>query len=299
MLIKHLTSVSLLDAQDILSIFERADYFSKLSKTTSENILQGNIVANLFFENSTRTKFSFEIAAKKLGAHVINFNSESSSISKGESLTDTLKTFEALGVDTAIIRHSDDAFIESIKKDFRFNIVNAGAGKKEHPSQSLLDLFTMQQEFGKLKGLTVLICGDISSSRVAKSNIEALSKFGVRILLSGPEDLMPSQDELHPSCEILEIDEAIAECDVAMFLRIQHERHHLVEIDLKNYNRDFGLNQTRANKLKKNAIIMHPGPFNRDIEISSELIESPKSRIFKQMENGVYTRMAILEWVNS
>lgn len=301
MLIKHLTSISLLDAPDILSIFERADFFSKLiqSKSNIPQILAGKVVANLFFENSTRTKFSFEIAAKRLGAHVLNFNSDSSSIAKGESLLDTLKTFEALGIDNAIIRHSDDAFIEKLKDNIGFNIVNAGAGKKEHPSQSLLDLYTMQKEFGDLNNLTVTICGDISSSRVAKSNIEALSKFNVKINLCGPKDLLPSNEDLPKNCQILPIDEALPQSDVAMFLRIQHERHHLVEIDLKNYNQNFGLNTKREKMLKDKAIIMHPGPFNRDVEIASELIECSKSRIFNQKENGVYTRMALLEWINS
>lgn len=298
MLIRHLTSVNLLDTQHILSIFERADYFSKLTNNNQLDILKGKIVANLFFENSTRTRFSFEIAAKKLGADVINFHSESSSIAKGETLLDTLKTFEALGVDTAIIRHSDDAFIESVKDKFKFNVVNAGAGKKEHPSQSLLDLFTMKQEFGDLSKLKILICGDILSSRVAKSNISALEKFGAKIYLAGPKDLLPSVDELPENCELSSIDEALKVADVAMFLRIQHERHHLVEVNLDTYNSDYGLNSERIKLLKPSAIIMHPGPFNRDIEISSELIECEQSRIFKQMENGVFTRMAILEWMN-
>lgn len=234
-----------------------------------------------------------------MGAEVLNFNAESSSISKGETLIDTLRTFEALGVENAIIRHSDDSFVESLKGEFKFNIINGGAGKKEHPSQSLLDLFTIKQEFGKLEGLIVTICGDILSSRVACSNIAALAKFNVKVLLCGPQDLLPKKEDLPAHCELSTIDEALKITDVAMFLRIQHERHHLVEIDLDNYNQDFGLNEKRAKHLKEKAIIMHPGPFNRDVEISSSLIEMSQSRIFKQMENGVYTRMALLEWINS
>lgn len=157
----------------------------------------------------------------------------------------------------------------------------------------------MQNEFKTLDGLTVTICGDISSSRVAKSNIEALSKFNVNINLCGPEDLLPKKEELSKNCQILPIDEALPKSDVAMFLRIQHERHHLVEMNLENYNKDFGLNLEREKLLKPSAIIMHPGPFNRDVEIMSELIECKKSRIFKQKENGVFTRMALLEWINS
>lgn len=301
MLIKHLTSISLLDPNDILSIFERADYFSKLIQKKSQipKTLENKVIANLFFENSTRTKFSFEIAAKRLGANVLNFNAEKSSIAKGESLLDTLRTFEALGVENAIIRHSDDSFIESLKGQFSFNIINGGAGKKEHPSQSLLDLFTIKQEFKSLEGLTITICGDILSSRVAQSNIQALKKFGVKVLLCGPKELLPEKNNLEENCEISSIDEALKVSDVAMFLRIQHERHHLVELNIESYNKEFGLNDDRMKLLNNKAIIMHPGPFNRNIEIASHLIESNQSRIFKQMENGVYTRMALLEWINS
>ena len=153
-------------------------------------------MANLFFENSTRTKFSFEVAAKRLGAHVLNFNESNSSVSKGESLYDTLKTFESFGVDTAIVRHSDDYFIESIKDKFKFSVVNAGAGEIQHPSQSLLDVFTLYEEFKKLEGLTIAICGDIKFSRVAKSDIEIFGLLKMKVLLCGPESLIPKQENL-------------------------------------------------------------------------------------------------------
>lgn len=241
------------------------------------------------------------MAAKRLGAHVLNFTSGDSSLSKGESLYDTLKTFESLGVNTAIIRHKDDNYINDIKENnkFKFNIINAGAGKFEHPSQSLLDLFTIQQEFGSFKGITVAICGDINSSRVAKSNIAAFKKLGVKVLLTGPELLLPSASKLEAHCELCSIDQAIKQADVVMFLRIQHERHQTFELSTNDYNSDFGLNHERIKKLKKSTIIMHPGPVNRDVEILSELVEHKTSRIFKQMENGVYTRMAILDWIYS
>ncbi len=234
---------------------------------------------------------------KRLGAHVLNFDSSSSSLSKGESLNDTLRTFEALGVEIAIIRHSDDNFIHSIKDKFKFRVINAGAGKYEHPSQSLLDLFTIQQEFGRLKDLTVSICGDIANSRVAKSNIAALSLLGAKVLLSGPQELLPDSKKLPKNCATTTLDQALPECDVAMFLRVQHERHQAFELPLTNYNETFGLNKKRVALLNPKSIIMHPGPVNRDVEIEAALVEHPSSRIFKQTENGVYTRMAILDWI--
>lgn len=290
-----------MDPQQVLSILERASFFSKKlkSKKNIPKILEGKIIANLFFEHSTRTRFSFEVAAKRLGGDVLNFDAKSSSLAKGETLYDTLKTFESLGIDIGIIRHSDDSYIDSLKDKHCFHIINAGAGKFEHPSQSLLDLFTIQEEFGTLEGLTVTICGDVANSRVAKSNINALEKFGSKVILSGPQQLMPKAESLANHCSIDSLDNAIEKSDVVMFLRVQHERHDLFELSTENYTDAFGLNDQRVLKLKPNAIIMHPGPFNRDVEIASHLIEHKQSRIFKQKENGVYTRMAILEWIIS
>ncbi len=219
-------------------------------------------------------------------------------MAKGETLYDTLRTFEALGIDVGIIRHSDDHYIDGLREKHGFHIINAGAGKFEHPSQSLLDLFTIKEEFGSLENLTITICGDVANSRVAKSNINALNKFkNNKIYLCGPSELMPATNDLLENCEISDLDDALPKTDVAMFLRVQHERHHLFELDTTQYNEQFGLNPKRKDLLKKSAIIMHPGPFNRDVEISSSLVEDVQSRIFKQKENGVYTRMAILEWL--
>ncbi len=288
-----------MDPNLILSILERAAFFSNQIKNNKpfDKTLENQVVANLFFENSTRTRFSFEVAAKRLGANVLNFDAESSSLAKGETLYDTLKTFESLGIDIAIIRHSDDSYIESLRGKHGFNVINAGAGKFEHPSQSLLDLFTIKEEFGTLENLTITICGDINNSRVAKSNINALKKFNSKVILTGPPELMPKESELQDHCSILPLDEAIKVSDVLMLLRVQHERHDLFEVKTEDYNRLYGLNDKRISKLKENAIVMHPGPFNRDVEIEGHLVEHEKSRIFKQMENGVYTRMAILEWI--
>ena len=267
------------------------------NKKEFPKVLENKVVANLFFENSTRTKFSFEIAALRLGAKTLNFNESNSSRTKGESLYDTLKTFESLGIDTAIIRHSDDHFIENSTRDFSFSIINGGAGKFEHPSQSLLDLFTIQEEFKSLEGLTVAICGDINSSRVAKSNIRIFQKMGIKVLLCGPDTLLPKDENLLPHCKKSSVRDAAKVADVMMFLRIQHERHEAFELDIKNYNQEYGLNDEVMSLLKEESIIMHPGPVNRDVEIKTNLVEHPKSRIFKQIENGVYTRMAILDWL--
>lgn len=186
-----------------------------------------------------------------------------------------------------------------MRDKFSYHIVNAGAGKIEHPSQSLLDLFTIQEEFKSFKDLTVTICGDIASSRVAKSNICAFEKLGIDVLLCGPELLLPKESELPKNCKLSTLDKAIPQSDVVMFLRVQHERHEAFELNVKDYNKEFGLNHNRMKLMKTNAIIMHPGPVNRDVEILSDLVEHPKSRIFKQMENGVYTRMAILDWLHT
>lgn len=301
MFIKHLTAINDLSVDTIFSILEKSSFYSQNIDHPEkfQNKLQNKIIANIFFEHSTRTRFSFEVAAKRLGAHVLNFSANQSSVSKGETLYDTLKTFESLGVDTAIIRHKDDNYINDIRDKFKYRIVNAGAGKYEHPSQSLLDLFTIYEEFKSFEGLTVTICGDIASSRVASSNINAFAKLGVRVHLCGPEMLLPSKNKLKENCHLSKLNQAIAESDVVMFLRVQHERHEAFELSINDYNEQFGLNHNRLKLLKEDAIIMHPGPVNRDVEILSDLVEHSQSRIFKQMENGVYTRMAILDWLYS
>lgn len=295
--IRHFTSVNLFSADQFLSLLDRTHFFSSFLKNKQQAppILQNKLITNLFFENSTRTRLSFEIAAKRLGGDVVNFAPSSSSIAKGESLIDTVKTLEALGVDIAIIRHSDDNFITSLANDCSFHLVNAGSGKKHHPSQTLLDLYTIKEEFGDLKGLTVTICGDILSSRVATSNIEAFTALGMNINLAGPQDFLPSNLPLN--CKVKDIDSALKESDVAMFLRIQHERHSVNQISTDDYHQSFGLTKERLKLLNNNAIIMHPGPFNRGIELAPEAVHHPKSRIFKQKENGVYARMAIFEWI--
>lgn len=292
---KHLLVSNDLTRDDILSILEKAHFFSQ--QTQFKKSYSNKVVANLFFENSTRTRFSFEIAEKKLGADVINFIAESSSLAKGESLEDTLKTLQAIGVNVAVVRHSDDYLLHNLKNSTELSLINAGAGKKEHPSQGLLDLLTIQQEFGTLDNLKIAIVGDVKYSRVAGSFMGYTKNFNSKVYICGPEQVIPNQEDLPEHCELANLDDIIDQVDVLMLLRIQTERHVGLEINKEDYLPYYGLNHERIAMMKEKSIIMHPAPVNRGVEIASDLVEHSKSRIFKQMSNGVFTRMAILEWV--
>ena len=247
------------------------------------------IIANLFFEPSTRTHYSFDMAALKLGCKTIDFSAETSSLKKGETLYDTVKVFEVIGANALIIRHNEPEYYKQLEK-INIPIINGGDGSKDHPSQALLDLFTIQEEFGEFKGLTAVIVGDIAHSRVAHSNIRIMERLGMNVYTSGPKEY--SEQNLH----FVELDEIIPKADILMFLRIQNERHeeNNLKISTEEYNKKYGLNIERVNMMKEKSIIMHPAPFNRNIEITDEVIDCPKSRICNQMENGVYVRMAIL-----
>nr|WP_285290290.1 aspartate carbamoyltransferase catalytic subunit [Bacillus sp. ISL-39] len=252
-------------------------------------------ISNLFYEPSTRTKSSFEMAERKLGLEVIPFEVQTSSVLKGETLYDTVKTLEAIGTDALVIRHSADNYFSELENGISIPIINAGDGKGHHPTQSLLDLMTIQQEFGSFKDLTVTIIGDILHSRVARSNADALVRLGAKVIFSGPEDWV-DQNNLPAGCCYMSVEEAIKWADVVMLLRVQHERHDgKLLFDKNEYHRNYGLTIERERLMKKGSIILHPAPINRGVEIADELVESPKSRIFKQMENGVYIRMAVLK----
>lgn len=292
-MIKHLTKINDLTPSEIFHLLDLTHFYSlNFHRRAFNTCLDSKLVANLFFENSTRTRYSFEVAQKMLGAKVLNFDEVTSSAAKGEALADTLKTFEALQIQLAVIRHSDDNYIESLKENSPFSIINAGAGKKEHPSQCLLDLFTIYEEFQKLEGLTVTIVGDIVNSRVAASHRSIMSKLDINLQYCGPKEFLPQQKD----SQNVSWDEALTSSDVIMLLRIQHERHGN-EYNIENYNSLWGMNENRRKKMRPSAIIMHPGPFNRGVEITSECVHGEQSRIFKQMQNGVYTRMAILDWI--
>ncbi|MFL5783619.1 MAG: aspartate carbamoyltransferase catalytic subunit [Bacteriovoracaceae bacterium] len=295
-MIKHFLSLSSLSSSEITALLDRSHFFSENHKNPDKvhHLLRNKIVANVFYEPSTRTRCSFEVAAKRLGCEVINFVPENSSVKKGETVYDTLKALESLGVEGIIFRHSDDNVFDQLKDKLHLPLLNAGAGKHEHPSQGLLDLFTLREEFKSLEGLKIAVCGDVKHSRVAGSLLVAAEKFGMEIYLSGPSALLPKTQKSF--VREIPFDEALPKVDAVMMLRIQLERHESLELNKESYHRDFGLTTERLAKMKKSAIVLHPGPFNRGVEVSDEIVEHPQSRIFKQMENGVYARMAILEW---
>lgn len=246
------------------------------------------VVANLFFEPSTRTHYSFDMAAGNLGCRTQNFEASNSSLTKGETLYDTCKLFESIGCDALVIRHPEDDYYKQLE-DIQIPILNAGDGKGNHPSQSLLDLMTIKEEFGSFKGLKIVIVGDVKHSRVAHSNYETMKRLGMEVYTSGP---LEYKEEGY---NYVEFDDIIQDVDIVMLLRVQHERHQgNVAFSKEDYHQKYGLSTDRYNQLKDGAIIMHPAPINRDVEIKDRLVESEKSRIFRQMQNGVFVRMAMI-----
>lgn len=252
-------------------------------------------IANLFFEASTRTKSSFEVAERKLGLEVIPFETTTSSVVKGETLYDTVRTLESIGVNAVVIRHETDRYFDELVGKVNIPVLNAGDGCGHHPTQSLLDLLTIQQEFQRFNGLKVSIIGDISHSRVARSNADALTRLGAEVVFSGPREWF--DETVLQDANYEDIDTAIETSDVVMLLRVQHERHgdERAVFDKESYHKLYGLTIERERKMKQGSIIMHPAPVNRDVEIADELVECERSRIFKQMENGVFIRMSVLK----
>ncbi len=274
-----------LENDTIMSLLDRAGEFQRGEKAP----INGTVV-NLFFEPSTRTKMSFEMAEHHMGLAVLPFETSFSSILKGETLYDTVKTMEAIGVSAVIIRHEEEAYYEQLE-GCNVAIINGGDGSGQHPTQSLLDLMTIYQEFGQIEGFHVTIVGDIAHSRVAKSNAAALEQLGATVSFVCPKDWSGE----YKSSENL--DEFIETTDVLMLLRVQHERHTVSgHFSKENYHQQYGLTVEREKKMKDSAIIMHPAPINRGVEIADSLIECERSRIFKQMTNGVFIRMAVLEY---
>ena len=248
----------------------------------------GKKMATLFYENSTRTHYSFQCALMNLGINVISCDVAKSSVQKGETLYDTVKTFEAIGVDGVIIRSSVDEYYKELE-NINIPIFNGGDGKSNHPTQSLLDLMTIYEEFGKFEGLKCCIVGDILHSRVAHTNIEIMKRLGMEVFISGPEEFNDNSSTYIP------IEKAIDEMDVIMLLRVQFERHNeAMQLSVEDYHKQYGLSLDKVAKMKDNAIIMHPAPVNRGVEIADEVVECEKSRIYPQMTNGVYVRMAVI-----
>ncbi|MBW4797908.1 aspartate carbamoyltransferase catalytic subunit [Pediococcus acidilactici] len=288
-----LTTVENFNEADVLHKIKLAEEFKKGKKVQLKRPVYA---MNLFFENSTRTHTSFEMAEQRLGMKMLEFEAQTSSVSKGETLLDTVKTIDAIRTDVAVIRHPQNDYYEPIlDENLDISIVNAGDGSGQHPSQSLLDIMTIYEEFGRFAGLKVAITGDIAHSRVARSNAMLLNKLGAQVYFAGPEEWMA--EDLADYGTYRPIDELVDQVDVMMLLRIQKERiqdRDNLRMEVQDYLTNYGLTKQRAERMQPHAIIMHPAPVNRGIEIESKLVECQRSRIFKQMTNGMYMRMAIL-----
>ena len=292
--LKHLLTAEALTDREVMGLIRRAGEFKQGAKWHPEE--RQYFATNLFFENSTRTHKSFEVAEKKLGLEVIEFEASRSSVQKGETLYDTVLTMSAIGVDVAVIRHGKENYYDELiqSKTIQCSIINGGDGSGQHPTQCLLDLMTIYEEFGGFEGLKVAIVGDITHSRVARSNMQLLNRLGAEIYFSGPEEWYDHQFDVYG--QYVPLDEIVEKVDVMMLLRVQHERHDGKEsFSKEGYHLEYGLTNERATRLQKHAIIMHPAPVNRDVELADELVESLQSRIVAQMSNGVFMRMAILE----
>ena len=294
---QHLLDLESLSAAEITLILDAARTFSSFGErgVKKASTLRGKTVVNLFVEPSTRTRISFELAALRLSADVINFTAEASSLKKGETLRDTIRNLEALDADFIIMRHGASGAPHFLARFARAHVVNAGDGAHEHPTQGLLDVFTIRERKGRIRGLKVTILGDILYSRVARSNIWALLKLGADVTLCGPPTLVPRMFERLGCRVVWNIEEAIRDADVVNLLRIQHERQRKSMFpSIGEYASLFGLNQARLKLLKPDALIMHPGPINRGVEIESEIADGPQSVILEQVSNGLAVRMAVL-----
>ncbi len=300
---KHLTSIRELSRESAIGLLDNAQQLSQVNEREVKKLpaLRGKTVVNLFFENSTRTRISFEVAAKRLSADVINFSADSSSVSKGESLKDTAQTLEAIGADAIVIRHPLSGAPKLLAEQgwISASVINAGDGAHEHPTQALLDALTIRQGFGlheDLTGLKVLIVGDIRHSRVARSNILLLKLLGAKVTIAGPESLIPEGIEAMGTEVLNSFEQALAEKpDVVMMLRVQKERMQGEFFSsAADYSKSWSLEGHRLAMLSPKALIMHPGPMNRGFEISSQAADDPRSQVLKQVANGVAVRMAVL-----
>jgi aspartate carbamoyltransferase catalytic subunit len=293
----HLLGTEGLGAEDAIKVLDTAEVFFEVSRRPVRKAptLRGKTVINLFFEPSTRTRTSFEIAGKRLSADVINISASSSSVTKGESLLDTVKNLEAMQPDILVVRHPASGAPHYIAGRTRAHVINAGDGTHEHPTQALLDAFTIRRARGRIEGLTVTICGDVAHSRVARSNAMLLTTLGAHVRFAGPRTLLPPVDNAYAVTTFDRIEPALEGADVVMVLRIQRERMAGALLpSLREYARTFGLNAARLARAKPDAIIMHPGPMNRGVEIDGGLADGPRSVILDQVEAGVAVRMALL-----
>jgi aspartate carbamoyltransferase catalytic subunit len=298
---KHLLDIQSVTAEEIVTVLDTARAFKAVGERAIKKVpaLRGKTVVNLFVEPSTRTRISFELAAQRLTADVVNFSAEASSFKKGETLKDTARNLEALNADIIVIRHSASGAPHFLSRFLRSSVINAGDGAHEHPTQALLDAFTIRERKGKIEGLNVTILGDILYSRVARSNIWLLTKLGARVTLCGPATLVPRVFERLGCRVTYNVDEALADADIIHLLRIQHERQRKSMFpSIGEYTSLFGLTQARFERTKPEALIMHPGPINRGVEIDSQIADSGRSLILDQVTNGLAVRMAVLFLIN-
>jgi aspartate carbamoyltransferase catalytic subunit len=310
---RHLISAADLSREDALLVLDTADELARVSDRPIKKLptLRGRTVVNLFFEDSTRTRISFEAAAKRLSADVINFSAKGSSVAKGESLKDTALTLEAMGADAVVIRHNASGAPHRLAEWVHGSVINAGDGAHEHPTQALLDAFTIRRRFGRgsgpgaegepagrggtLDGLRVTIVGDILHSRVARSNVILLHTLGAEVLLVAPPTLLPVAVDTWPCSIEYDLDAALPKSDVVMMLRVQQERMNAAYFpSVREYSRRYGLDYVRMAQLPERAIVMHPGPMNRGVEIAAGVADSPRSTVVEQVTNGVSVRMAVL-----
>ncbi len=294
----HLLGLEDLSREEIVAVLDSAEDFVELSqrRRKKRTTLSGRVMVNLFFEPSTRTRTSFSLAARRLGADTLDFTPGSSSLSKGETFIDTAKNIEAMGVDVMVVRHSSPGAPLLLSRHLQCAVINAGDGAHEHPTQGLLDMFTIRRRKGRLEGLTVGLVGDIAHSRVARSNIHGLTKLGARVIVCGPPTLVP-QGITELGAEVSHsLDEILPRCDVINMLRIQFERQRTgLFPSIHEYARLFGMDSARLHKAKPDLLLLAPGPINRGVEITPEVADGPNSAILEQVSNGLAVRMAVLQ----
>jgi aspartate carbamoyltransferase catalytic subunit len=294
---RHLLSIHDVSAVDIVRILDTAESFREVGTRVIKKVpaLRGRTIVNLFYENSTRTRISFELAAKRLSADVINFTTSGTSVSKGESLKDTALTLQAMGADAIVIRHSSSGAPFTLTKWVKGSVLNAGDGTHEHPTQALLDMYTMRERLGKIEGLRVAIVGDVLHSRVARSLSFGLVKMGAEVTLVGPPTLIPPEAPSWGVQVSYDIDGVLPKLDVCYMLRVQRERQRQQYFpSVREYSRLFGLTNARVGMLPEDSLIMHPGPMNRGVEIDSDVADLPQSVIEEQVTNGIAVRMSLL-----
>ncbi|MBC8106214.1 MAG: aspartate carbamoyltransferase catalytic subunit [Anaerolineae bacterium] len=298
---KHLLGLEELSADEIRFVLDTADTFKEVSTRSVKKVpaLRGRVVVNAFFEDSTRTRTSFALAAQRMSADVIDFSEKTSSTNKGETLIDTARTIEAMGIDILVLRHKAAGAAQVLARTMKCSIINAGDGAHEHPTQGLLDLYTIRERLGRIEGLKVAIVGDIANSRVARSDLWGLKKLGAEVILVAPPTLLPKAFESLGARLCHNLDDVIGEVDVIQMLRVQNERMKSAAFpSVREFTARFGLTWDRFQKCKKDCFIMHPGPMNRGIEIQSDIADGPQSGILTQVTNGLAVRMAVMYLVS-